>query len=57
MYVDVLTQVVPTVGCMDGTLPALPTAGENSRVHGTKLYSLNMYEWSNGENIVQPEHQ
>ena len=41
MYVDVLTQVVPTVGCMDETLPALPTAGENS---GIKLCSLNVYE-------------
>ena len=48
MYVDVLTQVVPTMGCMDGTLPALPTAGENS---GIKLCSLNNSEWSNGENI------
>ena len=48
MYVDVLTQVVPTVGCMDGTLPALPTAGENS---GIKLCNLNNSEHSNGEKV------
>ena len=52
MYVDVLTQVVPTVDCMDGTLPALPTAGENSTVRGIKLYSLNMYGRSNGDVAV-----
>ena len=46
MYVDVLTQIVPTVGCMDGTLPALPTAGENS---GIKLCNLKNSEQSNGE--------
>ena len=44
MYVDVLTQVVPTVGCMDGTLLALPTAGENSTVRGINLHSLNINE-------------
>ena len=46
MYVDVLTQVMPTVDCMDETLPALPTAGENS---GIKLCNLNNSEQSNGE--------
>ena len=45
MYADVLTQVVPTMGCMDGTLPALPTAGENSGI------KLNINEQSIGENI------
>ena len=48
MYVDVLTQVVPTVDCTDETLPALPTAGENS---GIKLCSWNNSEQSNGQNI------
>ena len=47
MYEDVLTQVVPTTGCMDETLPALPTAGENSTLASncTAWISMNSQIW------------